>query len=138
MDGVAMSVKAASDIGEYGVVVGDWERMRHYATPIFEATVRSLSNFALFRSKACCRQSSNLLQLWCSGRRCAPQNSALQCGHWPTIRTTAELHGVSASSWQRFLAGIMRYVGGEVAMWFLKDTSRGIPVSCFPLPIMSD
>lgn len=43
---------------------------RLYATPIFEATVRSLSSFALFRSNACCRQSSRLLQAWCSGRRC--------------------------------------------------------------------
>lgn len=37
---------------------------------ILEATVRSLSSLALFRSKACWRQSSSLLQLWCSGRRC--------------------------------------------------------------------
>lgn len=41
-----------------------------YAVAIFEATVRSLSSFVLFRSNACCLQSSRLLQLWCSGSRC--------------------------------------------------------------------
>jgi hypothetical protein len=34
-----------------------------HAVAILEATVRSLSSFALLRSKACCRQSSKLLQL---------------------------------------------------------------------------
>lgn len=37
---------------------------------ILEATVRSLSSFALFLLKACCRQSSMFVQEWCSGRRC--------------------------------------------------------------------
>lgn len=37
---------------------------------ILEATVRSLSSFALFLLKACCRQSSIFVQEWCSGRRC--------------------------------------------------------------------
>ena len=35
------------------------------------------------------------------------QNSALQCGHWPTMRRTAELQRVSPWSWQRFLAGMI-------------------------------
>jgi hypothetical protein len=88
---------------------------RGHAVAILEATVRSLSSLALFRSKACWRQSSSLLQLWCSGRRCAPQNSDRQCGHWPTMRRTAELQGVSAWSWQRFL-GAMVWIRGSRGM----------------------
>ena len=42
----------------------------HYVMAILEATVRSLSSFALFLLKACCRQSSIFVQEWCSGRRC--------------------------------------------------------------------
>jgi hypothetical protein len=37
---------------------------------ILGATVRSLSSLLLFRSNACCLQSSRLLHSWCSGRRC--------------------------------------------------------------------
>lgn len=39
--------------------------------------------------------------------RTAPQNSTRQWGHWPTMRRTAELQGVSAWSWQRFLMAIV-------------------------------
>lgn len=42
----------------------------NYAVAILEATVRSLSNLDLFRSNACWRQSSKLVQLWCSGSLC--------------------------------------------------------------------
>lgn len=56
---------------------GRGHRERHYAVAIFEATVRSLSSLFLFRSKACCRQSSKLVQLWCSGRRC--YNDDMKC-----------------------------------------------------------
>ena len=41
-----------------------------HAVAILGATVLSLSNFSLFRLKACCRQSSRLLHAWCSGNRC--------------------------------------------------------------------
>ena len=49
-----------------------WEEVikDNYAVAILEATVRSLSSFILFRSNACCLQSSRFEQLWCSGSRC--------------------------------------------------------------------
>ena len=88
-----------------------------HAIAILDATVRSLSSFALFFSNACCRQLSRFWQLWCSGMRCykarpvrqwnqdvrnwrrtVPQNSARQCGHEPTMRSAAWLQRASASN----------------------------------------
>jgi len=59
-------------LGEGGAMEKAREARRgiRYVMAIFEATVRSLSSFALFLLKACCRQSSIFLQEWCSGRRC--------------------------------------------------------------------
>ena len=51
----------------------EWEGERGeagHAIAILDATVRSLSSFALFFSNACCRQLSRFWQLWCSGMRC--------------------------------------------------------------------
>jgi hypothetical protein len=60
---------------------------RGYAVASLETTVLSLSNFSLFRLKACCRQSSRLLHAWCSGNRCCKTQSKLErveCGRiWP-------------------------------------------------------
>jgi len=80
-----------------------------YAVAILDATVRSLSSLVLFRSKACCRQSSRFEQLWCSGRRCEPQNWERQWGHSPTMRKAAEVQweSVPTPDWQRFLAGMV-------------------------------
>src|ERR1700733_4325098 len=39
--------------------------------------------------------SNQFMMLRCQKVLTAPQNSARQCGHWPTMRTTAELHWVS-------------------------------------------
>ena len=41
-----------------------------YTTAILDDVVLSASSFALFFSKACCRQLSKFWQLWCSGIRC--------------------------------------------------------------------
>ncbi len=41
-----------------------------HAIAILDATVRSLSSFALFFSNACCRQLSRFWHSWCSGMRC--------------------------------------------------------------------
>jgi hypothetical protein len=54
---------------------GPRTRKRGHAVAILDATVRSLSNFSLFRLKACCRQSSRLLHAWCSGNRCCVRKS---------------------------------------------------------------
>ena len=61
---VGMGVRDGQDVvrmeggeGEKRVAVGD------QAIANLGATVRSLSSLALFLSKACCRQSSRLLQL---------------------------------------------------------------------------
>ena len=48
----------------------DADRQAGHAIAILDATVRSLSSFALFFSKACCLQLSRFWQLWCSGMRC--------------------------------------------------------------------
>ena len=97
---------------------------RHHAVAILLATVLSLSNFSLFRLKACCRQSSRLLHAWCSGNRCCndqsvqpeseqtgqrtvPQKSERQWGQLPIMRNAAWLHCCSPWNWQRFLAGMM-------------------------------
>lgn len=92
--------------------------------------MRSLSSLSLFFLNASCRQSSRLLQLWCSGRRCCrgetsqnhtalmgwmygeltvEQNCDEQCGQVPTRRSAAELHceAVPSWNWQRFLAGMV-------------------------------
>lgn len=113
---------------------GEWEgrgdEQAGHAIAILDATVRSLSSFALFFSNACCRQLSRFWHSWCSGIRCCgqrsatlgishkarrrtvPQNSSRQWGHWPTRRKTAWLQRGSDWSWQRFLAGMMD--GGRV------------------------
>lgn len=41
-----------------------------HAVAILDATVRSLSSFALFFSNACCLQLSRFWHSWCSGIRC--------------------------------------------------------------------
>jgi hypothetical protein len=103
----------------------------------------------LLRSNAACRQSCRLLQLWCSGKRCwetglargsnitcitltSPQNWDLQCGHWPTIRSAAELQGVSDWSWQRFLAGMADVCIGLGKAGYMLGNSRYLRATAAP------
>ena len=56
-------------------MVGGGQRERRvertgHAAAILEATVLSLSSFALFFSNACCLQLSRFWHSWCSGMRC--------------------------------------------------------------------
>jgi hypothetical protein len=99
------------------------------------ATVRSSSSFALFRSNACCLQSSNLAHECCSGSRCwrkgererdgqpleeqraktptSPQNSFPHAAHMPTIRMIPWVHGFPSAlmKGQRFLTAMVSLGG---------------------------
>jgi hypothetical protein len=85
---------------------------RHHAVAILGATVLSLSNFSLFRLKACCRQSSRLLHAWCSGNRCckrpvSPTGSSPKLG--TTYRSTKvrATMGAVANNAQRSLVALL-------------------------------